>query len=109
MKIIVRRTQERVIKATTLPVELDTADFPEFKGRSEKAFLEYLAENAGKIVNSDAYYEHPVHLVVQGPMKVFYDSADHSYNGAFESGKIVEEQQENGWFETKKQIKVEIA
>lgn len=108
MKIIVRRTQERVIKATTLPVELDTADFPEFKGKTEKAFLEYLAENAGKIVNSDAYYEHPVHLVVKGPMKVFYDSADHSYNGAFESGKIVE-QQENGWFETKKQIKVEIA
>jgi hypothetical protein len=42
-------------------------------------------------------------------MKVYYDSADHSYNGTFESGKIVEEQQENGWFETKKQIKVEIA
>ena len=36
MKIVIRRTQERVIKETTLPVELDTADFPDFKGRSER-------------------------------------------------------------------------
>ena len=50
MKIIVRRTQERVIKATTLPVELDTADFPEFKGKTEKAFLEYLTKEKEQIV-----------------------------------------------------------
>jgi len=108
MKITIRRTQERVIKVTTLPVELDTTDFPNFKGKSEKAFLEYLAENIPLILKDDSYYEHPVHLVIDGPSQVYYDSAQEKYEGAFESGTINEENQKTGWFDTKKKIKLEI-
>jgi hypothetical protein len=108
MKITVRRTQERVIKATTLPVELDTADFPNFKGKSEKAFLEYLAEKIPVILKDDSYYEHPVHLLIDGPSQVYYDSAQEKYEGAFESGTINETNQKTGWFDTHKKIKLEI-
>jgi hypothetical protein len=108
MKITVRRTQERVIKVTTLPVELDTTDFPNFKGKSEKAFLEYLAKNIPLILKDDSYYEHPIHLLIDGPSQVYYDSAQEKYEGAFESGTINETNRETGWFDTKKAIKLEI-
>jgi hypothetical protein len=108
MKITVRRTQERVIKETTLPVELDTADFPNFKGKSEKAFLEYLAENVLLISKDDSYYEHPVHLVIDGPSQIYHDSSQEKYEGAFESGTINETNRKTGWFDTKKKIKLEI-
>jgi hypothetical protein len=108
MKLTVRRTQERVIKVTTLPVELDSVDFPEFKGKTEKAFLEYLSNNFKEIINDDSYYEHPVHLLVEGPNQVYYDSSTLQYTGSLESGEIDEANQENGWFNTNKQIKLEI-
>ncbi len=108
MKLTVRRTQERVIKATTLPVELDSADFPEFKGKTEKAFLEYLSNNLKEIISDDSYYEHPVHLLVEGPNQVYYDSSNQKYVGSLESGNIDENNEENGWFNTEKQIKLEI-
>ena len=109
MKIVIRRTQERVIKETTLPVELDTAYFPDFKGRSEKAFLEYLAKNIQTIEQSDAYYEHPIHVMISGPTQVYSDSAEIKYEGTIESGSTNEENHENGWFQTNKQIKIEIS
>lgn len=108
MKLTVRRTQERIIKATTLPVELDSADFPEFKGKTEKAFLEYLSKNFKEIIADDSYYEHPVHLLVEGPNQVYYDSSNEKYVGSLESGVIDETNVENGWFNTEKQIKLEI-
>lgn len=108
MKLTIRRTQERIIKATTLPVELDSADFPEFKGKTEKAFLEYLSKNFKEIISDDSYYEHPVHLLVEGPNQVYYDSSMHEYVGSLEAGEINENNQDNGWFDTNKQIKLEI-
>lgn len=108
MKITIRRTQDKVIKATTLPVELDTADFPNYEGKTEKAFLEYLAENIPLILKDDSYYEHPIHLVIDGPIQVYYDSAQTKYEGALESGIINETSQITGWFDTKKKVKLEI-
>jgi len=112
MKVQVRRTEYRYIAEATPIVTLDTDKFPNFKGKTEEEFTNYLAENYWELEGMDELIGSEIGVtdeethaaladLVYSDMDIYSDSSEKGYEGEIQLGEEDESYRKHGGFNVK--------